>query len=105
MKLIDKDELLDALENYKDEFSASYSDFKTNARDALCRRVIATIIEDIVNEQSVVKPVKHGHWEKQIEYFGHSFKCSVCNECTIFTQDTPPKFCSKCGARLDGEQK
>lgn len=60
---------------------------------------------DMLSEAETVDCVVHGHWEKQTEYFGHSFKCSVCNECTIFTQDTPPKFCSKCGARLEGEQK
>lgn len=101
MKFIDKDELLDALEDYKDEFSGSYSDFKANARDALCRRVIATIIEDIVNEQPVVNPVKHGHWIFDPDLIS-SLLCSECDFHFHWINTKRPKFCPECGCKMDG---
>ena len=45
-----------------------------------------------------VQEVKHGHWEF-IGGYGYQYRCSVCVTCA----ERKTKFCSNCGARMDGD--
>lgn len=96
MKFIDKDELLDALEDYKDEFS---DDFNARARDALCRSVIATM-EDIVNEQPVVNPAKHGHWILDETIKNPRYQIKTCSLCGCRVNGSSFNYCPNCGAKM-----
>lgn len=101
MKFIDKDELLDALEEYKDEFS---DDFNARARDVLCRRVIATI-EDIVNDQPVVDPVKHGRWILDENEKIPLYRIKTCSLCGCRVNGAQFNFCPHCGAKMLGMEE
>lgn len=102
--MIDKNALLDALEDYKDEFGGSCSDFNASARDALCRRVVTTI-EDIVNEQTVVKPVKRGRWVHGSGSENIIVTCSECGYKVNYFWDSwqDANYCPNCGAKMDGD--
>lgn len=45
-----------------------------------------------------VAEVRHGHWEF-IGGYGYQYRCSVCVTCA----ERKTKFCSNCGARMDGD--
>lgn len=40
---------------------------------------------------------RHGHWEF-IGGYGYQYRCSVCVTCA----ERKTKFCSNCGAKMDG---
>lgn len=51
--------------------------------------------------------VRHGQWVEQILDYGEymeteGFKCSVCG---YETMDNDKKYCSECGAKMDGEKQ
>jgi hypothetical protein len=55
-----------------------------------------------------VAEVRHGEWKiKRDEYDCEYMVCSCCGECFYDgdndTVDRTPKYCSECGARMDGK--
>ena len=53
-----------------------------------------------IEEAPTIDPVKHGKWSSDIptnSFF--KYKCSECGE----GQDIKTRFCSGCGAKMDGE--
>ena len=61
------------------------------------------------NKADVVE-VKHGKWTiKRDEYDCEYMVCSCCAECFYDgdndTVDRLPKYCSECGAKMDGGKK
>ena len=97
MRLIDADEL-------KGMFEKFYSDRKD---------IVEMLLSD-VDFQPTVDPVKRGYWIHIYELpRGDYFKCSECNH-QIFlkfgwkvSSESPAdeyRYCSGCGARMDGEE-
>ncbi len=54
------------------------------------------VIESIANYLLTqdIKPVRHGEWK--FDYYKGVYCCSLCNNI-----NTPDKYCSCCGARMD----
>lgn len=64
-------------------------------------------INELIDNQPKVDPVKHGHWIYPDDYFDEGdniFECSVCHFTLQFPYYDPDEnehyYCPKCGARL-----
>lgn len=84
MRLIDADSLTEALK--KDE--------------EICELTIYDIKDAylIIDSEPTVDPVKHGKWCNSIDPY---VQCSICGYSTIIGG----KYCSHCGAKMEGEEE
>lgn len=103
MRLIDADQFKAKLLSLMDSKAPTPSD-----TDCILDGVI-----NLLEEQPTIDPVKHGHWIHVDELpSGDYFKCSECNN-HIFLKfgwkvsfESPAdeyRYCSGCGARMDGD--
>ena len=99
-RLIDADALVENIKSEIDDDKEIYPDDKTSI---IFRAGMKTVIR-IVKNQDTVDPVKHGHWifvEDMVSYI----KCSECGDDICWVNTKRPKYCPKCGARMDGDGK
>ena len=67
------------------------------------------LINELITKQPAadVEPVKHGHWiRKYLSYGVSRYICSVCKSRNLGEDEIyfgHNKFCSVCGAKMDGE--
>lgn len=102
MRLIDANEALEIIDNYKNSISMTA---KTE--------VAVSAIEDIVKcicPTIDAEPVVHGHWVKDhdTKHLLWFCKCSACDrEITKDLLGRWPltKYCPNCGAKMDEEQE
>lgn len=110
-RLIDADDLIDAIKDRIDEEKEMYPDDKVSI---IFRAGMKTVI-GIIKNQDTVDTVKHGRWiegcpTETTDYFN----CSVCNA-GIFVnnlwrvsyEDVSEihRFCCNCGAKMDGKEE
>ena len=64
---------------------------------------------DFMDRQPTIDPVKHGRWVNVVDEYVGAYKlqkmlrCSECNyEVWVVSDGTNPKYCSNCGAKMDG---
>ena len=104
-RLIDADQFKAKLLSFMDRKAPTPSD-----TDCILDGVL-----NLLEEQPTIDPVKHGHWIHVDELpSGDYFKCSECNN-HIFLKfgwkvsfESPAdeyRYCSGCGARMDGDDK
>ena len=91
MRLIDADNLLNALDSMTEQPRCT--------EDVAYNRAIHNV-EKIVKSMSAVDPVKHGRFVPIDNTHGHFARCSVCGEKDIFY---PYEYCPWCGAKMDSE--
>ena len=60
--------------------------------------------ESILNARTLeAEPVKHGHWiNAGHDEWSHYIRCSACGK--LFANASKTKYCSDCGARMDGKE-
>lgn len=98
-RLIDGNALKDKLQAHHDFFVNAWGGFgNLPVKDKARVDEISSCIAEVVNAPTVdAIEVVHGHWNISKEGFD---ECSVCGmACGIAEYD---KFCSNCGARMDG---
>ena len=105
-RLIDADALVENIKSEIDDDKEIYPDDKTSI---MFRAGMKTVIR-IVKNQDTVDPVKHGHWILIYEVpSGNYFKCSECNHDVFLKSGRKVsddyRYCSGCGARMDGGNK
>lgn len=100
MRLIDADNLIKDIEIAKS--THRYEDIGCRC----FRRGMDRAIR-IARQQPTVAPVKHGHWEYLGERDGaHVFECSECHDrINTVNPNWLSKYCSGCGAKMDGDTK
>ena len=81
-RLIDADELIYGLKTEFGQFAMKY-------------------ILAFIKAQPTVDPVKHGHWIFVEDMVSH-IRCSECGDDICWVNTKRPKYCPKCGARMDG---
>lgn len=91
MELIDREALKTKLEKMADMNNPKWS------YDSM---MIAKIMIEILNEAPTVEERKHGYWKKE----GSWYKCSCCNSAIDPWDNTWMKYCSCCGAIMDGKE-
>ena len=91
MELIDREALKTKLEKMADMNNPKWS------YDSI---MIAKIMIEILNEAPTVEERKHGYWKKE----GSWYKCSCCNSAIDPWDNTWMKYCSCCGAIMDGKE-
>lgn len=106
-RLIDADALIEKIGNEINQQKkvspfADYNHFYSAGMKAVIKNVIR-----IVKRMPTIDAVKHGHWILIYEVpSGNYFKCSECNH-EVFLKSgrkVPDdyRYCSGCGARMDG---
>lgn len=93
MRLIDADQFKAKLLSCMDRKATTPSD-----TDCILDSVL-----NLLEEQSTIDPVKHGHWIYVGAHNGvHLFECSLCH-CGLNTEnpDWLSKYCSGCGAKME----
>ena len=97
MRLIDVDQFKAKLLSFMDRKATTPSD-----TDCILDGVL-----NLLEEQPTVAPVKHGHWEYLGERDGaHVFECSECHDrINTVNPNWLSKYCSGCGAKMDGDTK
>lgn len=95
MRLIDADELTEAIKN-------ELWDWET-VDGITATTVLKQTISDIGNQPTVdAEPIRHGHWEWKEDPYGFFETipvCSVC-DCTTKYRETSA-YCPHCGAKMD----
>lgn len=68
--------------------------------DPVTKRKYWISLNDYINAQPTVDPVKHGHWKKGVF---SDIICSSCGFSMCTTNSVIPKmlYCPNCGARMD----
>ena len=94
-RLIDADDLIDAIKDRIDEEKEMYPDDKVSI---IFRAGMKTVI-GIIKNQDTVDTVKHGRWIICRE-FDHKLKCSQCGCHTVWMDEVVPNYCPYCGARM-----
>ena len=97
MRLIDADALVKNIESEINKKTkvillADYNHFYC----AGMRNVIR-----LVKRLPAQDPVKHGHWIFVEDMVSH-IRCSECGDDICWVNTKRPKYCPKCGARMDG---
>lgn len=110
MRLVDLDEVIDAIEStdWYHLFNGKLSEGAEDEDHALYR---ATDIYKAIGEVPVMdtEPVRHGKWKQWDIYgFEDTYKCTACGESFVLIEGTPItngyKYCPSCGAKMgDGE--
>ena len=101
MRLIDADNLVDELEELADSYvDNNCSDFTRCTYNA-CRQQGVDAAIEVVKEQTPIDTVKHGHWIFVEDMVSH-IRCSECGDDICWVNTKRPKYCPKCGARMDG---
>ena len=90
MELIDREALKTKLEKMADMNNPKWS------YDSM---MIAKIMIEILNEAPIVEERKHSYWKKE----GSWYKCGCCNSAIDPWDNTWMKYCSCCGAIMDGK--
>lgn len=108
-RYIDADALKDKMFNYYSCVNRNTG--KDNYKgETLMNYEVADMIEDCIDNAPTadVQEVKHGHWiGKPISGYADC-KCSVCGAiCNVHASVGIPtqRFCPKCGAKIDLEEK
>lgn len=72
---------------------------------------ITDVIERINDEPTLeYAPVKHGHWEKEEDFIGKKYRCTMCKEVIRYDRayvcqgELIFDFCPFCGADMRGEE-
>ena len=101
IEYIRRDNAIDAIENADPEV---VEEWDSTALFGYTIDQIRYALNRVPAETDLVRVVR-GEWILRHEGFGHYWECSVChtNPCIYVTEHT--KFCSNCGARMDGESK
>lgn len=95
-----------------DKLKEHYSWWANSTNYDLCE--MKKVVDDIVDVQPTVDPVKHGHWEEEnTRTHSMQFKCSVCGRIAYYPQNhhsTEPKrcgyaYCPHCGADMRGGEE
>ena len=96
-RLIDADQFKAKLLSFMDRKAPTPSDTDCILDGAL----------NLLEEQPTADPVKHGHWEYLGERDGaHVFECSECHDrINTVNPNWLSKYCSGCGAKMDGDTK
>lgn len=101
MRLVDLDEVIDAIEStdWYHLFNGKLSEGAEDEDHALYR---ATDIYKAIGEVPVMdtEPVRHGKWIGK-STGGEYFDC--CSECGYVEWDAPNNYCPRCGAKMRGE--
>ena len=84
-RAIDADEMKNAIR----EWQKSSTDFRT--------------LEEVVDGQPTIEPVKHGKWEEMRNAYG-KLEGWIHAECGREVK-CMEGYCPNCGARMDGDQK
>lgn len=65
----------------------------------------ASVLEQLIDEQPTIDPVKHGRWIED-GYGNGEIVCSNCGEpCATFSMLKPrDRYCKWCGAKMEGEE-
>lgn len=93
MELIDKDALVEYLERMGNEIYPGNDEYFLGQKTGLMKVVGVVITFPAVEER------KHGYWKKE----GSWYKCSCCNSAIDPWDNTWMKYCSCCGAIMDGK--
>lgn len=93
MELIDKNALVKYLEGMGNEIYAGNDEYFIGQKAALMKVVGVVMTFPTVEER------KHGYWKKE----GSWYKCSCCNSAIDPWDNTWMKYCSCCGAIMDGK--
>lgn len=93
MRLIDKDALVEYLERMGNEIYPGNDEYFLGQKTGLMKVVGVVITFPAVEER------KHGYWKKE----GSWYKCSCCNSAIDPWDNTWMKYCSCCGAIMDGQ--
>lgn len=93
MELIDKDALVEYLERMGNEIYPGNDEYFLGQKTGLMKVVGVVITFPAVEER------KHGYWKKE----GSWYKCSCCNSAIDPWDNTWMKYCSCCGALMDGK--
>lgn len=76
------------------------------------RKIGLTSAEEIVAEEPTLDcaPVKRGHWEKEEDFIGKKYRCTMCKEVIRYDRayvcqgELIFDFCPFCGADMRGEE-
>ena len=78
----------DGMKNAIRAWQRSLTDFRT--------------LEEVVDGQPTIDPVKHGKWGETYYHYGEGDFVRDCSECGE-PYSPPTRYCLNCGARMDGE--
>ena len=92
MRLIDADELIKMLQDTID-FNMKHNTFFKS----FSMQHILYILENMKTGD----PVKHGRWIVVKDMVSH-IQCGECGDDICWVNTKRPKYCPKCGARMDG---
>lgn len=121
MRLIDADELLNAISVHLERIEQEIDDAPTIDPPALIEKpvyldteeVTRMVIEKlarhyikddadcIIDNAPTIDPVRHGRWvptEEMEEIYDETYRCTECG----FEMPGEWKYCPNCGARMDG---
>ena len=91
-RLINADNLVAGIEKLK---KSGY--FSSNTE-----RILLNTILTVITMSKTIDPVKHGHWifvKDMVSYIS----CSECGEYLCWVNTKRPKYCPRCGAKMDGD--
>ena len=95
-RLIDADNLVDAIKNRIEEDREIYPNFSRFSRVGM--RIVISIIKN----QDTVDTVKHGHWEESKCLDDCFWVCSCCKfPSQAIAAPKLYKYCPNCGAKMD----
>lgn len=107
MRPIDADSVLKRIKNAIAFYShPTQGDFDTG------RKIGLISAEEIVAEEPILDyaPVKHGHWEKEEDFIGKKYRCTMCKKVIRYDRayvcqgELIFDFCPFCGADMRGEE-
>ena len=90
MRLIDVDQFKAKMLSFMDRKATTPSD-----TDCILDGVL-----NLLQEQPMIDPVKHGHWKFAKDVY---VSCSVCGVTILLFNAENPNYCPHCGAKMDGE--
>ena len=110
-RLIDADQAVAEADRLLEMYNLAMAGAETNREinHIVKRQELFKAVRAVVNTCTTVDSVKHGHWILLYEVpSGNYFKCSECNH-DVFLKSGQKvsddyRYCSGCGARMDGDK-
>ncbi|MBR3346296.1 MAG: hypothetical protein IKG37_04390 [Solobacterium sp.] len=105
MALINKQKAIDEIKYFQAQLTCDFSnDYEAGMNEGFDHAIgVIELIETVDAE-----PVRHGKWIDEGQYADflphHAWRCSECGE-HVIDADTPwGRYCSNCGAKMDGKK-
>ena len=103
-RLIDADQAIAEADRLFNMYNLAMAGAETNREinHIFKRQELFKAVRAVVKTCPTIDPVKHGHWvfvNDMVSYI----KCSECGDDICWVNTKRPKYCPRCGAKMDGD--